>query len=368
MSVSTTPARADPPARPFNAAPQAPFARKYLGSKRLLRAWIGERICARAGGDPGGSPPVSFLDGFCGTASIAVEMAGRGTRRIVAVDSLLCNCVILRGCSAAAGIGEERAAGLLAGLNGLPPCAGYIAESFAGTYFTAENCARMDAIREVIAAGRAGGRITAAEHDYLLGSFLLAADRVANTLGQYDAYLKNIGSASMVGGRHLRDGRVGSGFQLRPLAPLEGASVEVIAGDMIALAPSIDVEVAYYDPPYNGRQYCDNYHVLENLARWEKPPLSGKTRKFDRTGLRSPFCRRADALGALRALVQRTPAPHLFLSYSSEGILSREAILESLAEHGRVHAWEFAYPVFGNGAGVSRRRSLAEWLFHLARG
>ena len=295
-------------------------------------------------------------------------MAGRGTRRIVAVDSLLSNCVILRGCRAAAGIGEARAARLLGELNGLPPLAGYVVESFAGTYFTAENCARMDAIREAIASDRTEGRITAAEHDYLLGSFLLAADRVANTLGQYDAYLKNIGAASVVGGRHVRDGRVASDFQLRPLAPLEGVDVEAIVGDMLTLAPSIDVEVAYYDPPYNGRQYCDNYHVLENLARWEKPPLSGKTRKFDRTGLRSPFCRRADALGALRALVQRTPAPHLFLSYSSEGILSREAILASLSEHGRVQAWELAYPVFGNGAGVSRRRSLAEWLFHLTRG
>ena len=48
-------------------------------------------------------------------------------------------------------------------------------------------------------------------------------------------------------------------------------------------------DVAYFDPPYNGRQYCDNYHVLENLARWEKPPLFGKTLKFDRSGLRSPF-------------------------------------------------------------------------------
>ncbi len=368
MSVSTTPARADPPARPFNAAPQAPFARKYLGSKRLLRAWICDRICARGGGEPGGSHPVSFLDGFCGTASIAVEMAGRGTRRIVAVDSLLSNCVILRGCSAAAGIGEERAARLIGGLNGLPPSPGYIAESFAGTYFTVENCARMDAIREAIAADRAEGRLTEAEHDYLLGSFLLAADRVANTLGQYDSYLKNIGSASVVGGRHLRDGRVANDFWLRPLAQLEGAGIEAIVGDMLTLAPTIDVEAAYYDPPYNGRQYCDNYHVLENLARWEKPSLSGKTRKFDRTGLRSPFCRRAEALSALRELVEKTSAPHLFLSYSSEGILSREAILELLEKHGRVHAWERAYPVFGNGAGVSRRRSLAEWLFHLAKG
>ena len=360
MSVSTSPARADPPAQPFN--------RKYLGSKRLLRTWIAERICAQAGARPGGGPPASFLDGFCGTGSLTVEMAARGSARLVAVDSLLCNCVILRGCCAARRLGRERSARLLSDLNGLPPVAGYITESFAGTYFTRENCARMDGIREAIAEQRADGGISAAECDYLLGSFLLAADRVANTLGQYDAYLKNIRSESVVAGRHLRDERVASGFQLRPLAPIEGGEVEVIAGDMLALASSIDVEAAYYDPPYNGRQYCDNYHVLENLARWLKPALSGKTRKFDRSGLRSPFCRRADAQGALRALVERTAAPHLFLSYSSEGILSREAILEALGKRGKVQSWGFSYPVFGNGAGVSVKRSLTELLFHFQRG
>jgi adenine-specific DNA-methyltransferase len=360
LSVSTSPARADAPAQPFN--------RKYLGSKRLLRAWIAERICAHSGARPSGGPPASFLDGFCGTGSLTVEMAARGTARLVAVDSLLCDCAILRGCCAARRLGGERAVLLLSDLNGIPPAAGYITESFAGTYFTRENCARMDGIREAIAEHLAEGRISAAEHDYLLGSFLIAADRVANTLGQYDAYLKNIRSASVVGGRHLRDERVASDFKLPPLAPIEGGEVEVITGDMLALAPSIDVEVAYYDPPYNGRQYCDNYHVLENLARWQKPALSGKTRKFDRSGLRSPFCRRAEAQGALRTLVERTAAPHLFLSYSSEGILSREAILEVLRERGKVKAWELSYPVFGNGAGVSVKRSLTELLFHLQRG
>ncbi|MBU4457771.1 MAG: DNA adenine methylase, partial [Candidatus Omnitrophica bacterium] len=30
-------------------------------------------------------------------------------------------------------------------------------------------------------------------------------------------------------------------------------------------------DVAYIDPPYNARQYINFYHVLENLAKWEKP-------------------------------------------------------------------------------------------------
>ena len=295
MSASTTRERAD--------APLLPFTRKFLGSKRLLRRWIADLVCAQAG--PGnGAPPLSFLDGFCGTGSLTVEMAARGTRRIVAVDSLLSNCVILRGCSAAAAVPARRAAELLACLNEGAGLRGYITESYAGTYFTGENCQRMDGARERIAELAGSGMISAAEHDYLLASFLLAADRVANTLGQYDAYLKNIHAESVVEGRHLRDERVRTPFLLRPLAPVRCPSLTVLCDDMLAAAPRVTADAVYCDPPYNGRQYCDNYHVLENIARWEKPVLSGKTRKFDRTGLRSPFSRKAEAAGALR-----TPGP-----------------------------------------------------------
>jgi adenine-specific DNA-methyltransferase len=339
-------------------APFRPFTRKYLGSKRLLREWIADRICAAAGA------PRVFLDGFFGTGAVSFAMARRGAGRIVAVDTLRSNCAILRGFTAA----SPRAAELMDRLNALPPVRGYVTDSYAGTYFTEENCARMDAIRGEIARLREGDLIDAAEHDILLASFLLAADRVANTLGQYDAFLKNIGSDSVVGGRHVVDERVRTPFLLRPLESMPGVSIEVIEDDMIAAAPRLPADVAYYDPPYNGRQYCDNYHVLENLVRWEKPPLFGKTRKFDRTGLRSPFSRRTDAAEALRRLAAATCASHVFLSYSSEGILGREEILGILSAHGAVSVTEIPYPVFGNGAGVSSRRSLVEYLFHLSVG
>ncbi len=334
-----------------------PFSRKYLGSKRLLRDRIARWITETAG------TPGTFLDGFCGTGAVSFALAGTGRTRVIAVDSLRSNCIILRGCGSARADVKE----LMDRLNALPPRTGYISESYAGTYFTRENCGRMDAIRQEIEDLRAAGRSGSAEHDVLLGSFLLAADRVANTIGQYDAYLKNIDSRSMVAGRHLVDQRVRTPFMLQPLAPFPGpGGLAVIEGDMLDLAPRLAVDAAYFDPPYNHRQYCDNYHVLENLARWEKPPLAGKTRKFDQAAARSPFSRRRDAAGALRRLVEGTRARHLFLSYSSEGILSREAIRDTLSLRGPVDVTDIPYPVFGNGAGVAARRVVTEHLFHVA--
>jgi adenine-specific DNA-methyltransferase len=350
LSGSTAHERAEAPVSPYN--------RKYLGSKRQLREWLADTMCRITG------TPASFLDGFFGTGSVSVAMARRGVGRIVAVDNLRSNCVILRGCAAASRCVPQ----MIDRLNDLEPVRGYISNHYAGTYFTFQNCRKMDAIREEIERLRRSAQISPEEHDMLLASFILGADRVANTIGQYDAFLKNIRSSNRPGGPHLLDERVRTPFMLQPLEPIRDVAIDVREADMLALVSEIEADVAYLDPPYNHRQYCDNYHVLENLARWEKPPLHGKTRKFDRTGLKSPFSQRARAAGALRALIGGVRAPHVFLSYSSEGILSREEITAILAGRGTTTLLEIPYPVFGNGAGVSRRRSVSEYLFHLAVG
>jgi adenine-specific DNA-methyltransferase len=225
----------------------------------------------------------------------------------------------------------------------------------------------MDASRGLLEEWLASGEIDDGEHAYLLAGFLLGADRVANTVGQYDAFLKNLGSPPVVGGKHLVDGRVYSPFVVLPLRPLPADGLEVLTGDLVELASSIQAEVAYLDPPYNGRQYCDLYHVLETFARWQKPALAGRTRKFPREGLKSSFSRRLSVRGAFRALLGAVRAPRVFLSYNSEGLLGVDELEALLAEHGSVSIRRFPYPVFGSGAGVSRKREVTEYLFGLDR-
>ena len=124
----------------------------------------------------------------------------------------------------------------------------------------------------------------------------------------------------------------------------------------------------YLDPPYNGRQYVDCYHVLENILRWERPPLYGSTRKFPRAGLKSRYSRRGEAARALAELVEAADCEHIFLSYNSEGIIPDESITAILGRKGRWEVFEREYAVFGNGAGRSRRRTLRERVFYCRAG
>ena len=137
------------------------------------------------------------------------------------------------------------------------------------------------------------------EEAVLLTSLIYAADKVANTCGQYDAFLKHLGAAPYAAGRHAPGGR--DGLQAAGAGPAAGGGVGGRTGSLRRRRELIDhmeADVLYLDPPYNGRQYIDNYHVLENIARWEKPRLYGKTRKFARDGLKSAYSRRASAGGA----------------------------------------------------------------------
>ncbi len=57
--------------------------------------------------------------------------------------------------------------------------------------------------------------------------------------------------------------------------------------------------------------------------------------------------------------MQRSPTP---------GRRGMPEITDILSRFGKVRVSEYPYPVFGNGAGVSRRRKVTEYLFHLKRG
>lgn len=339
--------------------PIYPWNRKFIGCKQNLLPFIGAVIdacCPEAR---------TACDPFCGTAAVAYYLAQRGMA-VVAGDNL-------RSCAlpAQAFLTTPRAllprlARLIQELNGLPGEAGYVYQNFGGTYFTAENAARIDAVRERIAAWAAAGRISPQEEAVLITSLLYAADKVANTCGQYDAYLKHLGQPPYSNeGTHQVDASV-----YRPLAlglPQPAPQPHrhrVVCGDALALVRQVEVDLLYLDPPYNTRQYADNYHVLENIARWEKPPLHGKTRKFDRRGLKSPFSARATAAAALAQIIAAARCRHILLSYNNEGIIPVGAILAALAQRGPVTVFTCGYQVFGNGAGRSRRRAVQERLYY----
>ena len=221
----------------------------------------------------------------------------------------------------------------------------YMSENFSDTFFSAADCRKIGFIREDIEKRYNAGEINARERAILITSLLYAMDKIANTCGHYDAYIKGATFE-----KHLE--------LTLPLASNENnKNNQCYNEDANRLVERIEADLVYIDPPYNSRQYCDAYHLLENVARWEKPAVTGVALKMDRRKLKSDYCT-SSAAKAFEDLVSKIKAKYILLSYNnmaekgngrSNAKISDDDIMRILSRKGKVKVFSEKYKAFSAG-------------------
>lgn len=221
----------------------------------------------------------------------------------------------------------------------------YMTRNFADTYFSKSDCSKIGYIREDIERNYKKGNLNKRERAILITSLLYAMDKIAVTCGHYDAYRK------------------GAEFETSlelyvPLAEVNNnAKNECFNEDANNLVKRIEADLVYIDPPYNSRQYCDTYHLLENVARWEKPEVFGVAKKMDRSSMKSKYCT-TNATKVFETLVNDIKAKYILLSYNnmaekgnsrSNAKISDEDIMKILRKKGTVKVFEESYKAFTTG-------------------
>jgi adenine-specific DNA-methyltransferase len=296
---------------------------KYLGSKRRLVPALGA-ICRQLGAR-------SAVDLFTGTTRVAQEFKRQGVV-VTAVDAaryseVLAGCYVATDATSVDRDGLERAVARLDALAGRP---GYVTETFCvqARYFQPFNGERIDAIREAIAEDYAGSPL----EPILLTSLLEAADRVDSTTGVQMAYLKQWAARSY------------QPLRLRVPELLNGRGVAVL-GDAVEMAGKLPpVDLAYLDPPYNQHRYFTNYHVWETLVAWDAPDYYGVAcKRVDarQAETHSPFNKRHSIAPALAAVVADLDARVVVVSFSDEGWVPIEHVVEICAVRGTVEVLSF---------------------------
>jgi adenine-specific DNA-methyltransferase len=172
---------------------------------------------------------------------------------------------------------------VIAHLNNLRGVEGFFYRTYAPDgidgrrFFTSANALRIDAIRQTINRWHDMGRLTEPEYYLLIAALIEAVSRVANVAGTYAAYLK--------------------GWDPRARKPLMLSVPQIVhsahehsvnLADANTLVPQQECDLLYIDPPYNTRQYCSNYHMLETLALGDEPVVKGVA------GLRADDVKRSD--------------------------------------------------------------------------
>lgn len=221
----------------------------------------------------------------------------------------------------------------------------YMTMNFSNTYFSHDDCSKIGFIREDIENKYANKEINERERALLITSLLYAMDKIAKTCGHYDAYRKGV-EFDM----HLE-------LLLPETSITNNKKNKCYNMDSNVLVRKIVADLVYIDPPYNSRQYCDAYHLLENVARWEKPEVFGVAKKMDRTALKSKYCTRS-AAEAFDDLIKQLKCKYIVLSYNnmaqkgndrSNARISDDDIIRILSAKGEVKIFSEEYKAFTTG-------------------
>lgn len=311
--------------------------RRYLGNKYKLLPFITGVVNDECSGID------SFADIFCGTGAVSSAFTGK---TIITNDLMYSNYICNYAWFGAENYDSGKIIDYVLKYNSKTDCGeNYMTENFAETYFSKDDCSKIGYIREDIEVNYKNNNLKKRERAILIMSLLYAMDKIAVTCGHYDAYRKRA--------------KFDSSLELYvPLAKVNNnPKNQCFNEDANNLVKRIEADLVYIDPPYNSRQYCDSYHLLENVARWEKPEVFGVAKKMDRSGMKSKYC----TIGATRAfetLINDIKAKYILLSYNnmaekgncrSNAKISDEDIMRVLKKKGTVKIFEESYKAFTTG-------------------
>ncbi len=213
-------------------------------------------------------------------------------------------------------------------LNLLEPVEGFIYNNYCEgsgsgrNYFSNENGKKCDAIRIELETLKRDNKISLATYYYYLASLVNSIDKYANTASVYGAFLKHIKKSAQ------------KEFKLELLPIVNGNKGTAYNTDINKLVREISGDVLYIDPPYNARQYCSNYHVLETIAKYDNPTLSGVTGLRDSSTQKSKFCSKRTVADTFDDLIKNAKFKYIFLSYNNEGLMSLDTIREIMSKYG----------------------------------
>lgn len=326
-------------------APQAPETEgiKYAGSKQKLIPEILRLIFSLK--------PKSVFDGFAGTTRVTQALAKSGYRVLTNDLSLwsqtFSTCYLLNK--------KDRShfQKIIHHLNSLPGKRGWFSENYGGSGdlppgagpdglkkpWQLHNTERLDSIRDEIDS------ITndPTEKAVLLTSLIYALDKVDSTLGHFVSYLKDWSPRSF-------NNMI---LEVPNLLPFQEGSA-VFQEDVLSLAPRIECDLAYYDPPYGSNnekmppsrvRYASYYHIWTTIIKNDKPALVGKAkRRFDVSddtcSVFEEFRKDNDghfiALKAIEQLIRSTNAPYIVFSYNSGGRATAAELLEIMKREGEL--------------------------------
>ncbi|WP_197529136.1 DNA adenine methylase [Aeoliella mucimassa] len=229
-------------------------------------------------------------------------------------------------------------------------------------FYTIQNARRLDNYRRLIA------ETPKRYHDFLLAPLLSEASVHANTAGVFKGFYKNrntkIGQFGGSGADALQ--RILGEIKLEvPVLSQHECRFDVYSSDANDVVRQVrDLDLAYFDPPYNQHPYGSNYFMLNLIASYKRPDEISQVSGIPVDWNRSDYNVRARAFERMADLVENTDAKFLLISFNDEGFISPSEMRGLLADFGTVKEYEHQYNAFrGSRSFKNRPIHVTEHLF-----
>jgi len=342
---------------------------RYIGSKDKVLEFIESSIVDTIGNLDG----ATIADLFCGTTTVAQHFKRQGAK-IISNDYMtfsyafqvayIRNNEIPTFDKLANKCGLNNYQEVLQYLNDRNGVKGFFFEEYTkeGTknkayqrnYFSEDNAIRIDSIRSKLEEWYIAKLISQDEYYILITSLIDAVTKVSNTSGTYGAFLK------------FDEPRKSKRLELEAIDIYNNGQLnECYCEDIFDAIKHIEGDVLYLDPPYNSRQYPPYYHILETVTLYDKPAIYGKTGRRPYNDKLSPFCMKNKVSNALFKIVAEARFNHIFISYSTDGLLPQDEIMKILSPVGKIDIFEASHRRYKSNSNGEEKSGLKEILIYV---
>ena len=306
----------------------------YIGSKYSLLEFIHETISKVTGYTD--NDKFIFADLFAGTGVVGSSYRKQGC--YVISNDIQYYSYVLNKFNI-----ENKTSGdyeLLDYLNNLDGVEGFIYNNYClgsgseRSYFSDNNGKKCDAMRIELERLFKSGKIDEETYYCFLASLINSIDKYANTASVYGAFLKHIKKSAQ------------KEFKLEFLPFIDGVKGKVYNENVNDLIQKVSGDVLYLDPPYNARQYCTNYHLLETISKYDNPQIKGKTGLREYSNQKSKYCSKRTIENEFEDLISSAKFKYIFLSYNNEGLMSLDTIKGIMSKYGNYSCYTKSYKRF----------------------
>lgn len=349
----------------------------YLGNKRKLLDFIGESVKEILKSE--GKQKAKIFDGFSGSGIVSRYLKQYSTELFTNDFEEYSKCVNSCYLSNKSDVNIEQITQINQFLNQNKlsnPKGSFIREMYSPkddkniiqsdrAFYSNQNAIIIDNIRSLITD------VDVDLQKYFLAPLLYKASVHVNTSGVFKGFYKD---------KNTKIGKFGGTAEnalQRILAEIElpvpvlseyECQVNIFNGDTNEVVKDLpEIDITYFDPPYNEHPYGSNYFMLNLIYKNQRPNDYSRISGIPVDWKKSPYYKKREVSDAFEKLISNTPSKYILISYNDEGLLTSQELMTILQKYGQVTLKTQKYNTFRGSKNLKDRATHVEELLYILK-